>query len=262
MSYHTQQPFYVHYANQIPVHNQWYNQSCSNNNSYGANRYRGSDPNKVFVGGLRGHITTEDLKNYFEKFGTITDVVVMREPFTQRPRGFGFITFDSEKAMAKVLENSFHNLNGTRVETKMAIPKDHTYGQDRRQHSPMIWRGNSYHMGYGGLYPPHNMQYIVNNHYMVPFQQYMYSPHTPDYGYMANGSVSSNVAASQGTPVYIGHGTHFGYDSLDTDHLDAYGGDSKLNQSMPDEQLLDIQAANISKEQPLNLDSKNIHVSV
>jgi hypothetical protein len=50
---------------------------------------------KIFVGGLPSSITEADFRRYFEQFGVITDVVVMYDHNTQRPRGFGFITYDS-----------------------------------------------------------------------------------------------------------------------------------------------------------------------
>ncbi|KAH7426141.1 hypothetical protein KP509_11G086800 [Ceratopteris richardii] len=79
---------------------------------------------KIFVGGLASSVTENDFRKYFEQFGTITDVVVMYDHNTQRPRGFGFITFDSEDAVDKVLVKIFHELNGKMVEVKRAIPKD------------------------------------------------------------------------------------------------------------------------------------------
>lgn len=41
-------------------------------------------------------MTEEDFRKYFEKFGKITDAVVMFDRDTQRSRGFGFITFEDE----------------------------------------------------------------------------------------------------------------------------------------------------------------------
>ncbi|KAL9666185.1 hypothetical protein QQ045_000509 [Rhodiola kirilowii] len=79
---------------------------------------------KIFVGGLASTVTENDFKNYFEQFGTITDVVVMYDHNTQRPRGFGFITFESEDAVDKVLLKTFHELNGKMVEVKRAVPKE------------------------------------------------------------------------------------------------------------------------------------------
>ncbi|GER32426.1 RNA-binding (RRM/RBD/RNP motifs) family protein [Striga asiatica] len=79
---------------------------------------------KIFVGGLASTVTEADFKAYFDQFGTITDVVVMYDHNTQRPRGFGFITFDSEDAVDHVLHKTFHELNGKTVEVKRAVPKE------------------------------------------------------------------------------------------------------------------------------------------
>ncbi|KAL9224917.1 hypothetical protein vseg_000897 [Gypsophila vaccaria] len=79
---------------------------------------------KIFVGGLASTVTESDFKNYFDKFGNITDVVVMYDHNTQRPRGFGFITYDSEEAVDRVLHKTFHELNGKMVEVKRAVPKE------------------------------------------------------------------------------------------------------------------------------------------
>ncbi|CAN1156650.1 RNA-binding protein 1 [Linum perenne] len=79
---------------------------------------------KIFVGGLSAGLTQEQFKLYFERFGKIVDVVVMQDSSTNRPRGFGFVTFDSEDSVEKVMLNPFHELNGRQVEVKRAVPKD------------------------------------------------------------------------------------------------------------------------------------------
>ncbi|KAE9455533.1 hypothetical protein C3L33_12587, partial [Rhododendron williamsianum] len=61
---------------------------------------------------------------YFESYGNVTDVVVMYDQATQRPRGFGFVSFDSEEAVDRVLHKTYHDLNGKQVEVKRALPKD------------------------------------------------------------------------------------------------------------------------------------------
>ncbi|KAF6161909.1 hypothetical protein GIB67_014111 [Kingdonia uniflora] len=86
---------------------------------------------KIFVGGLASTVTESDFKMYFDQFGMITDVVVMYDHNTQRPRGFGFITFDSEEAVEKVLLKTFHELNGKMVEVKRAVPKELSPGPSR-----------------------------------------------------------------------------------------------------------------------------------
>ncbi|EPS59086.1 hypothetical protein M569_15724, partial [Genlisea aurea] len=79
---------------------------------------------KIFVGGLSASLTEDEFRRYFEKFGRINDVVVMHDNMTQRPRGFGFITFDSEDSVEEVMQTSFHELSGKLVEVKRAVPKD------------------------------------------------------------------------------------------------------------------------------------------
>lgn len=48
---------------------------------------------KLFIGGLDFRTTDESLKQHFEQWGDIVDVVVMKDPQTKRSRGFGFITY-------------------------------------------------------------------------------------------------------------------------------------------------------------------------
>nr|GMD42433.1 heterogeneous nuclear ribonucleoprotein 1-like [Ipomoea batatas] len=106
---------------------------------------------KIFVGGLASSVSESDFKKYFDQFGTITDVVVMYDHNTQRPRGFGFITYDSEEAVDRVLHKMFHELNGKMVEVKRAVPKELSPGPNR---SPLggynsgLNRVNSFPNGY------------------------------------------------------------------------------------------------------------------
>ncbi|CAF1736481.1 BnaC09g20300D [Brassica napus] len=88
---------------------------------------------KIFVGGLASSVTEAEFKKYFAQFGTITDVVVMYDHRTQRPRGFGFISFESEEAVDRVLQRTFHELNGKMVEVKLAVPKEMALNPIRNQ---------------------------------------------------------------------------------------------------------------------------------
>ena len=48
---------------------------------------------KLFIGGLSFETTDDSLREHFEKWGTLRDCVVMRDPQTKRSRGFGFVTY-------------------------------------------------------------------------------------------------------------------------------------------------------------------------
>ncbi|XP_018458019.2 heterogeneous nuclear ribonucleoprotein 1 [Raphanus sativus] len=88
---------------------------------------------KIFVGGLASSVTEAEFKKYFAQFGVITDVVVMYDHRTQRPRGFGFISFETEEAVDRVLQRTFHELNGKMVEVKPAVPKEMALNPIRNQ---------------------------------------------------------------------------------------------------------------------------------
>ncbi len=58
---------------------------------------------KVFVGGLAWATDDDGLRAAFEKYGEVTDAVVIKDRDTGRSRGFGFVTFSSKDAMAQAV---------------------------------------------------------------------------------------------------------------------------------------------------------------
>ncbi|XP_038221154.1 RNA-binding protein Musashi homolog Rbp6 [Zerene cesonia] len=80
-------------------------------------------PSKLFVGGLSWQTSSEKLREYFAMFGAVTDVLIMKDPVTQRSRGFGFITFQEAASVDKVLAVPVHTLDGKRIDPKHATPK-------------------------------------------------------------------------------------------------------------------------------------------
>ncbi|GLJ18371.1 hypothetical protein SUGI_0325170 [Cryptomeria japonica] len=109
---------------------------------------------KIFVGGLAPTVTEDDFRKYFEQFGNITDVVVMYDHVSQRPRGFGFITFDTEDAVDKVVTKNFHQLHDKMVEVKRALPKEMSPGGARARSSPGSGFGGAPTSRYGAPAPP------------------------------------------------------------------------------------------------------------
>ncbi|XP_073158472.1 uncharacterized protein [Henckelia pumila] len=82
-----------------------------------------SKTNKIFVGGLPSSLTKEEFDRYFETFGRITDSVIMCNKQNNNPRGFGFVTYDSEKSVEKVVMDRSHQIGNKWVDVKMAIPR-------------------------------------------------------------------------------------------------------------------------------------------
>ncbi|KAI3906290.1 hypothetical protein MKW92_004053 [Papaver armeniacum] len=134
-------------------HNNPCNQKGFNKKSNGNNgQFR---TKKIFVGGLSPSLTEKEFKAYFEKFGRTTEVVIMHPSTEDKPRGFGFITFNSEEAVENVMQQRFHELDGKVVEVQRAVEKKmrkrfhelygHNGGYNMRTDGG---RGES--LGYGG----------------------------------------------------------------------------------------------------------------
>ncbi|CAA7393784.1 unnamed protein product [Spirodela intermedia] len=154
---------------------------------------------KIFVGGLSANLTKEDFKSYFERFGTITDVVVMNDNVTHRPRGFGFVTFDSEESVENAVQQTFQTLSGKTVEVKRAVPKEGGGGSSGKNHpnknrsngggyGSMVGneRGPYYHSYPVGMYPsagPRIGLFPGNGAALYPPYNYGPGPYGPGYFY-------------------------------------------------------------------------------
>lgn len=75
---------------------------------------------KIFVGGLPNTITEEDVKMYFEAFGQVNEVQLIKDRETGRLRGFAFITFDDEDSADKCLQRRTHEIGKKMCEVKRA----------------------------------------------------------------------------------------------------------------------------------------------
>ncbi|KAK9146194.1 hypothetical protein Sjap_006097 [Stephania japonica] len=158
---------------------------------------------KIFVGGLPPTLSEEGFRQYFESYGHVTDVVVMYDQSTQRPRGFGFISFESEDCVERVLHKSFHDLNGKLVEVKRALPKDANPGGSGR--SSVGYQGNS---SYDGR--------MDNSRYM---QSQAAGGGFPGYGSSGYGATGYGYGAANNGVGYGGYGVG-GYGNANA----GYGG--------------------------------------
>merc|ERR1719453_350446 len=86
--------------------------------------------NKIFVGGLSHETSESDFNAYFGLYGQVVDCVIMCDPHTRKPRGFGFVTYDTTQAVDRACMTKFHELNGKRVEVKRAIPQERMASDD------------------------------------------------------------------------------------------------------------------------------------
>jgi len=70
---------------------------------------------KIFVGGLDRSVDEGVVRNFFQQFGPVVEVLVMRDPHNHQSRGFGFITFQRDDSANQVLQNRYHDMLGKRV---------------------------------------------------------------------------------------------------------------------------------------------------
>jgi len=60
--------------------------------------------NKLFIGNLDFTVTSDEIREFFSQFGTVTDATVVVDKFSGRSRGFGFVTFETSE-MAEAAKN-------------------------------------------------------------------------------------------------------------------------------------------------------------
>ncbi|PIA51700.1 hypothetical protein AQUCO_01100519v1 [Aquilegia coerulea] len=79
---------------------------------------------KIFVGGIPTSVAEDEFKDFFAKYGEVKEHMIMRDHATNRSRGFGFITFETEESVDDLLSKGNRiDLAGTQVEIKKAEPK-------------------------------------------------------------------------------------------------------------------------------------------
>jgi len=117
---------------------------------------------KVFIGGLAPITTDDSLNTYFSRYGTLVDVVVMKDNVTQKSRGFGFVRYDSTEPVEQVMADYHsHELDGKWIEVKKAVPQEQMAAPPRGP----LGKGGSPGKG---SYPPMQSAYGVPDFYGAP----------------------------------------------------------------------------------------------
>ncbi|MGY4884918.1 MAG: RNA-binding protein [Nanobdellota archaeon] len=94
---------------------------------------------KVYVGNLPFSIDDEGLRKAFESYGEIEEVSVIKDKFSGRSKGFGFVTFKNDDEAKKAIEAmNDKELEGRNLKVNEAKPMDpdrpprRSFGGDRR----------------------------------------------------------------------------------------------------------------------------------
>jgi RNA-binding protein Musashi len=73
-----------------------------------------SDQGKLFIGGISWETTEEKLRDHFQAYGEVAEVVIMKDRATGRARGFGFVVF-ADPAVADRVVKEKHTIDGRTV---------------------------------------------------------------------------------------------------------------------------------------------------
>jgi len=80
---------------------------------------------KLYVGNLPFSVTEESLKEAFSKFGDIEEASLIIDKFSNRSKGFGFITFSNDEFGKKAIaEMNDKNFEGRNLKVSEAKPRE------------------------------------------------------------------------------------------------------------------------------------------
>jgi len=83
---------------------------------------------KLYVGNLPWSIDDNGLKELFTSYGDIEEAVLIKDKFSGRSKGFGFVTFTddaaAQKAIAEMHEKEVEGRPLTVSEAKPMVPRD------------------------------------------------------------------------------------------------------------------------------------------
>ncbi len=79
----------------------------------------------IYVSNLSFAVTDEDLKSYFAEYGEVTSAKVIKDKFTSRSRGFGFVEMSDDTAAQKAIaELEGAMVDGRAIKVNVARPKE------------------------------------------------------------------------------------------------------------------------------------------
>lgn len=80
---------------------------------------------KLFVGNIEWGVTDEDLQKLFAEHGEVEEAVIIKDKFSGRPKGFGFVTFVNDEDGDKAIEAlNDYELNDRKLAVNEARPKE------------------------------------------------------------------------------------------------------------------------------------------
>ena len=91
----------------------------------------------IYIGNLSYNTTDDTLKSLFAEFGDVESVKVIKDRFTGRPSGFGFIEMPSNSEADQAIKA----LNGNRIDGNNIKVRPADSGRKRRKKRPFRRKG-------------------------------------------------------------------------------------------------------------------------
>ena len=83
----------------------------------------------IYIGNLSYEVTEEDLKQAFEAFGQVESVNIIKDKFSGRSKGFGFVEMpDKANAQSAINELNGKELKGRSLNVNEARPRTESRG--------------------------------------------------------------------------------------------------------------------------------------
>ena len=79
---------------------------------------------KLFVGNIKWGATDQELEELFAQYGTVSEAIIVKDRFSGRSKGFGFVSFDND-AEAEAAIEALHDqdFGGRNLVVNEARPK-------------------------------------------------------------------------------------------------------------------------------------------
>ncbi len=86
----------------------------------------------IYVGNFSFDTTEDDIRSYFEEYGSVESVRVISDRSTDRSKGFGFVEMENkEEALKAIKELDQVEKNGRKITVNEARPKQ---DRDKRRY--------------------------------------------------------------------------------------------------------------------------------
>ncbi len=83
----------------------------------------------IYIGNLSYEVTEEDLKQAFETFGEVESVKIIKDKYTNRSKGFGFVEMpDNADAQSAINDLNDTEIKGRTLKVNKARPRSESRG--------------------------------------------------------------------------------------------------------------------------------------